>query len=121
MKYEVLLFCALWYLKKILRLACAISGSEDYTVLTEGNGGGKTVSVYGVKGWEGDLPNLLEERYDHGCASYMKGGKQVLIVAGGTGNSLNGLASTEILTMGAEAWTTGTPRAGYYPASWHLG
>ena len=82
-------------------------------------GGGltkRTVSVYGVKGWEGDLPDLLEGRHGHACASYMKRGKRVMIVAGGTAD-LQGLYSTEILTMGAKAWTTVTPLPRYlkYP------
>ena len=81
-------------------------------MLTGGTSTKQTVSVYGVKGWEGDLPNLLEGRYDHACASYMKRGKRVMIVAGGSG-TFPGYDSTEILTMGAKAWTTVTPLPRY--------
>ena len=35
------------------------------------------VSVYGVKGWEEDLPFLNTGRRDHACSSYMSGGTRV--------------------------------------------
>ena len=32
----------------------------------------QTVSRYNMQGWVEDLPQLIEERYAHGCGSYLR-------------------------------------------------
>ena len=50
-------------------MACAINLGSS-VILTGGYFTPTTVSQYNEAGWVRDLPDLLQERYDHGCTSY---------------------------------------------------
>jgi len=65
-------------------------------------------SRYTSSGWQGNLPDLNEGRYHHGCAYFFNGNrKRVFLVAGGYDSSY--ITSTELLAEGDNRWTLGPP------------
>ena len=77
-----------------------------------------------TQGFVENLPDLIAERWGHGCGSYIDNGNtmvsiadknndnyvtyaQVLVVAGGFYNNIQVHTSTEVLTSGATSWRFG--------------
>ena len=59
-------------------MTCAIPDPDTVTVvITGGRGTSNTVAVYGVQGWQNDLPPLNTRRERHACTSYIFGDKRV--------------------------------------------
>jgi len=87
--------------------ACSIELPEMFIV----TGGSYTLtkaSRYTSSGWQGNLPDLNEGRYHHGCAYFFNGNrKRVFLVAGGYDSSY--ITSTELLAEGDNRWTLGPP------------
>lgn len=68
--------------------ACAIPYPENGTVIiTGGNRNSvdryKRTSVYNETGYVGDLENLNDQRWLHGCTSYVANNKRIFLVTGG--------------------------------------
>ena len=58
--------------------ACSIEDPDTETVvITGGYDTMTTVSVYGLQGWEDDLPSLNTGRRYHACTSYKTAGTRV--------------------------------------------
>merc|ERR1712066_621754 len=91
------------------RDACSITDYEsDTVILTGGYPTNSKVQRYGHSGLIETLPDLNYKRYAHACSSYIKDGKQVLLVAGGRDSSY--LSSTEIFCPDYDsAWTVMSP------------
>merc|ERR1711915_1027099 len=67
----------------------------------------KLVDRYNRQGFVENLPEMNQERTDHGCGFYHRDGKKILVVAGGylgLGRSEK-LSSTETHVLGSSSWT----------------
>jgi len=102
-------------LKDPTAYACAIN--LDSSVILTGGYPDEVVdrvSQYSEAGWVRDLPQLLHERWLHGCSYYNNDdGTKTLLVTGGkgrrSGNFLPSLSSTELLKETASAWAFTSP------------
>lgn len=95
-------------LKYELRSSCAIE-LRSKVIITGGVRCSDKVSVYNLQGWQEDLPDLKEGRWNHGCAHYITSDNMmVYLVAGGTPSKhgVHWTDSTEILHHGESSWKT---------------
>ena len=101
------------------RRACSIELKER-VIVTGGISTAIKVQEYTIEGWQQDLADLLQGRWNHGCGHFTNRDNvevklqsclrnlslviQVFLVTGGFGGG-NYLSSTEILTEGDSSWT----------------
>jgi len=96
-----------------VRGSCTIEDPITDSIIVTG-GMGNEVTRYDLLGYLEDLPSMLRTRNAHGCGSYINSdGDQVLLAAGGFDHfAYEYMSSTELLTVGSDAWTMATPLPG---------
>jgi len=103
-------------MKYLTTAACSIP-MGDTVVITGGVYSGTTVSVYGRRGWTGDLGPLTFRRFNHGCTSFLSDrGERVLMVTGGH-NGYKHVDTTELLYPLSVTWTKVTSAKLHRPLS----
>jgi len=111
-------------LKRYIDRGCGIEDEGSLIITGGGNKGGepiasKLVDRYNSQGFVENLPEMNQERTDHGCGFFHKDGKKVLVVAGGYRGWYEKLSSTETHALGSSSWTYSSPlpKAMRVPAS----
>ena len=63
-----------------VRYACSIPDTDnEEVIITGGKDTTTTVSVYNEAGWQRDLAQLTQGRYDHACSSFTHTGEKVIL------------------------------------------
>jgi len=113
-------------LKRMIDRGCGIEDEGSLIITGGGNNGrgnpiaSKLVDRYDSQGFVENLPEMNQERTDHGCGFFQKDGKKILVVAGGYQGRYVKLSSTETHVLGSSSWTYlefSLPRPMRIPAS----
>jgi len=98
-------------LKRMIDRGCGIEDEGSLIITGGGNNGrgdpiaSKLVDRYNRQGFVENLPEMNQERTDHGCGFYHRDGKKILVVAGGYHGHYEKMSSTETHVLGSSSWT----------------